>query len=322
MRMAWPRMAPPGSAAVLALNPTLDVSYEVDHLIPGEKVASTNTRFDPGGTGVNVGRALRLLKTPALTCLIVAGEIGTVLQRLVSRELDAPHFVSIRGETRINCTLIDKDQKVQYEIDGIGPSVSPSALEQVISAFLGGCEGCLGVLTGSVGGGVPDTIYGNLVDRMRERAAEAVVDAKGPLLAHAIERRPFLIKPNRSEFATLVGKPLPTLAKVALEARAVQSRGVRFVCVSLGEEGALLAGPDNTYYAAAPPVVVRCTVGCGDAMVAGLTSAFARHAPPIEALRLGLACGSATAEQPGTRLFDPADVERLIAQIEVRELDA
>jgi 6-phosphofructokinase 2 len=57
-------------------------------------------------------------------------------------------------------------------------------------------------------------------------------------------------------------------------------------------------------------------------MVAGLTSAFARHAPPVEALRLGLACGSATAQKPGTQLFDPADVKRLVGRIEVRELDA
>jgi len=48
--MAWPR-----GAAVLALNPTLDVSYEVEHLVPGEKVASTYARFDPGGTGVPCG---------------------------------------------------------------------------------------------------------------------------------------------------------------------------------------------------------------------------------------------------------------------------
>ena len=317
MRMAWPR-----GATVLALNPTLDVSYEVDRLLPGEKVASTHTRFDPGGTGVNVARALRLLETPALTCMIVAGEIGSVLQRLAARELDEPHFVSIPGETRINCTLTEHDRSAQYEVDGIGPAVDPSALQQVITAFLSGCEGCLGVLTGSVGSGVPDTIYGELVERLRERGGEAVVDAKGPLLVHAVEHKPFLIKPNRGEFAALVGKSLPKLTEVVREARALQSRGVRFVCVSLGEEGAILAGPDNTYYSAAPAVSVRCTVGCGDSMVAGLTSAFARHAPPVEALRLGLACGSATAQKPGTQLFDPADVKRLVGRIEVRELDA
>ena len=317
MRMAWPR-----GAAVLALNPTLDVSYEVEHLVPGEKVASTHARFDPGGTGVNVGRALRLLGTPTLTCLIIAGEVGAMLQRLVARELDEPRFVAIPGETRINCTLVEKDQSTQYEIDGIGPNVSPSALQEVISQFVAGCEGCLGVLTGSVGSGVPDTIYGELVDRLRSRAAEAVVDAKGLVLAHAVEHKPFLIKPNRAEFTELVGKPMPTLAKVAHEARAVQARGVRFVCVSLGEDGALLAGPDNVYYAPAPRIKVRCTVGAGDSMVAGLTSAFTRHASPAEALRLGVACGSGTAEKPGTQLFDPGDVKRLSAQIEVRELDA
>ena len=263
MRMAWPR-----GAAVLALNPTLDVSYEVEHLEPGKKVASTHARFDPGGTGVNVGRALHVLGTPALTCLIIAGEVGAMLQRLVTRELDEPRFVAIPGETRINCTLFEKDQSTQYEIDGMGPNVSPSALQEVISQFLAGCEGCLGVLTGSVGSGVPDTIYGELVDRLRERAAEAVVDAKGLILAHAVEHKPFLIKPNRAEFAELVGKPMPTLAKVAHEARAVQARGVRFVCVSLGKDGALLAGPDNVYYAPAPRIKVRCTVGAGDSMVA------------------------------------------------------
>ena len=47
--------------AVLTLNPSLDVSYEVPQLIPDQKSRATDTRYDPGGNGVNVGRTLRTL---------------------------------------------------------------------------------------------------------------------------------------------------------------------------------------------------------------------------------------------------------------------
>ena len=307
--------------ATLTLNPCLDVSYEFPSLVADQKVHVEHTRFDPGGNGINIGRALKRLGLTATNCCLLAGEIGHLVERLLEQHVDNLQATRIAGETRINCTILEKDPRVQYELDGIGPHVDAEALEQVVSNFLEGAQGGLGVLTGSIPAGVPEQVYGDLVERLRQRGARAVVDTKGPLLSHALTHHPFLIKPNRYELETLCGRQLPTLEAVAKEARRLQQDGVNHVCVSLGSEGAILVGPDKAYHATAPQVQVRSTVGAGDALLGGLVAAFAQAQDPADALRLGVSCGSGTAEQPGTRLFDRHGLNDLMNQVEIRSLD-
>lgn len=134
---------------------------------------------------------------------------------------------------------------------------------QGLSTFLEGAQGGIGVLTGSLPVGVPVEIYGDLVARLREREALAVVDAKGPMLAHALPHQPFLIKPNRYELEMLCGHKLPSLSAVVKEGRRLQQQGVTYICVSLGGEGAIQVGPRNIYHVKVPQVQVRSTVGAG-----------------------------------------------------------
>ncbi|MCL5980397.1 MAG: PfkB family carbohydrate kinase, partial [Gammaproteobacteria bacterium] len=140
-------------------------------------------------------------------------------------------------------------------------------------------------------------------------------------LAQAVPHRPFLIKPNRYELELLRNRQLPRMEDVASEARAIQREGIQYVCVSLGGDGALLVGPAGSYFAKAPAVAVKSTVGAGDSMVGGLVAALAKGQTAGEALRLAVACGSGTAAQPGTALFSHADLEELLRHTEVTLLD-
>jgi len=306
--------------ATLTLNPTVDVSYVIPTLIADQKVHATQSRFDPGGNGVNVARGLRALSVHAHACVITAGEIGALLKRLLGRHVDELCPVEVDGETRINCTLLQEQPRSQFEVDGIGPRVSAEALEQISEAFLGLSEGGIGVLTGSIPPGVPHDIYAQLAHRLRERHGRAVVDAQSSLLKAALAARPFLIKPNRYELEQLCGRKLPSIEDVAREAQALQRGGVEHVCVSLGGEGALLADATGTYYARAPKVKVVSTVGAGDSMVAGLVCTLAQGEEAAQVLRLAVACGSATADRPGTEIFTRPQALALVDRIQVDRL--
>ncbi|QDU74571.1 6-phosphofructokinase isozyme 2 [Bremerella volcania] len=316
-------MFPPvASIATLTLNPCLDVSYEFPGLVRDEKVRADHTRFDPGGNGINVGRALKQLGAPATNCCILAGEIGELVAQLVGDQLDNLVAARMPGETRINCTILETNPRAQYEVDGIGPTVSAEVLDEVTDRFLAANQAGFGVLTGSLPAGVPETVYGDLVERLRQQGTQAIVDTKGPMLASAIEHGPYLIKPNRHELERHCGRPLPKLEAVVEEARKLQRKGVTYVCVSLGGEGAVLVGPENAYHATAPQVQIRSTVGAGDSLVVGLVAAFAQGHDTAAALRLGIACGSGTAKHPGTSLFTRDDVERLEPEVELTPLNS
>ncbi len=306
--------------ATLTLNPSIDITYTIDHLASDEKAHARHTRLDPGGNGVNVARGLRALGVHATACLVVAGEIGELLERLLRHHAGDLRIVRVKGETRINCTLIQANPPGQFEVDGIGPRLSEDTLDNVVGEFLDAVEDGLGVLAGSVPQGVPHQIYAAIMDRMKRNSAQAVVDTQGELLDRVLDRAPFLIKPNRHELETLCGRSLPKLTDVVDEAQKLHQRGIRHVCVSLGPEGAIWVDGGSAYHAVPPKVKVVSTVGAGDSMVAGIVAGNAFGWEPSETLTLAVACGTATSTKPGTEIFSGPEIMRLMPTVKVEKL--
>uniref|UniRef100_A0A7C3QYB5 1-phosphofructokinase family hexose kinase n=1 Tax=Leptospirillum ferriphilum TaxID=178606 RepID=A0A7C3QYB5_9BACT len=307
--------------ATLTLNPAVDISYDIPRLIPDQKSHASSTRYDPGGNGINVGRALRELHVNARNFCVIGGNSGILFEKLLENQIDHVFCQRVEGETRMNGTIIQSDPPVQYEVTGVGPNVPSSILDDLCLKFIDACRGGVGILAGSIPQGVPEDIYGRLVNRLREEGTLSVVDAHGNLLQNAIHEHPFLIKPNRYELSLLLGRTLSRFEDVAEEARILQRGGISYVCVSLGEEGAILVGPEGSFFAKAPPVIVKCTVGSGDSMLAGLVASLSSGRSQSDALRLAVACGSGTSAQPGTAIFTYDQLNVLLKQTEVMQLD-
>ena len=306
--------------ALLTLNPAVDITYTVPRLIADQKAHALATRFDPGGNGINIGRGLMRLNVRADSFCIIAGETGHMLERLLEHHLDTVHYGRVDGETRINGTILEQDSGTQYEVSGVGPAIPSDQLHALLDTFVRHAGAGFGVLTGSTPPDISEGLYADLVLRIREAGGLPVVDTHHEPLRRAIMAKPFLIKPNRYELETLVGRELSTLEAVAEQARQIQRQGVDYVCVSLGGEGALLVGPQNSYYAEALKVKVLSTVGAGDSMVAGMLAGFVQGLSSADTLRLAVACASGTVQQPGTELFFSDTIKNLSPEIHIREM--
>ncbi|MBN2700647.1 MAG: 1-phosphofructokinase family hexose kinase [Methylothermaceae bacterium] len=307
--------------ATLTLNPAVDVTYEIERLIRDQKAHADATRFDPGGNGINVGRALKRLDVTASNVCLLAGETGQFLERLLGQHIDDPVYVWVDGETRINATILESETATQYEVSGIGPQFPQTILDSLRQRFVGRVGNGYGVVTGSVPPGVSEDVYATFIHPIRAAGGRPVLDAHGALLRRGIEAKPFLIKPNLYELELITGRKLTDIRAVATEAQRIRRSGVDHVCVSLGKEGALLTGTEGTYHAIPPKVKVRSSVGAGDSMVGGLVAGFAREDALDDILRLAVACSVGTVGQPGTELFDPEDLQELSEQIEIRVID-
>lgn len=314
--------SPDPGIAVLALNPAVDISYEIQQLVADRKVRAERTRYYPGGNGINVARSLAELGMPFRCCSVVAGEAGDLLLRLLGDSLGNNHSIfRIAGETRVNATLQQKSPRSQYEVDSSGPEIPPDVLEGVTGCFLAGCADGIGILTGSLPPGVPEDHVRRLAQRIREQGGRAVVDAYGPVLKEALQARPYLLRLNRYVLEMAANQRLESIETIAATARDLQLRGIAIVCISLGNDGAILVDDSNSFHCKAPRMHVQSTVGCGDAMVAGLVTAISRGEDAQAMLRLGVLCGSATAAHPGTELFSREDVEGYAGQLELSTLD-
>ncbi|NOQ93184.1 MAG: hexose kinase [Methylophaga sp.] len=313
--------SPPTRITTLCLNPALDVTYHVSKLIPEQKSRSDAARHDPGGNGINIGRALKRMLIDAHTFCIVAGDVGQLLQHLLEQQLDNVYYEHVDGETRINSTIIELDTQTQYQVTDAGTAIPQAQLHRVIDDFVKLTAQGFGIITGSCQPNIPHDLYATLVERVNALGGKAVVDTHGEALKLAIAAKPFLIKPNRYELETIIGHELPNIIDVATEARKIQQHSVSHVCVSLGDEGAILVGPDNSYYAKALDVPINTTVGAGDSMVAGLVTGFSLGLTPEQALRYGIACGAGTVMHPGTELFSGDELAGFRQQVVVETLD-
>ena len=308
--------------SVLALNPAVDISYEIPQLLEYQKVRASKTWYHPGGNGINITRALTELAVPARCCSVIAGESGDLLLNLLGHTLDDRHtWFRVPGETRLNTAILQHSPPGQYEITSIGPEIPPDVLTEVCDCMLDYAGEGIAVLSGLLPPGVPDSTYQELVERVNKQGGKAVVDTHGEVLEMAIEAKPWLVRLNRHILEMSMKRRMDTARDIAEAARTIQQRGLEFVCVTLGDEGAVLVDADNSYYCNAPKVHKQSTVGCGDSVISGLIASALKGETPQQMLRLGVSCGSATASHPGTELFSRDELEAVIATVEVTQLD-
>lgn len=307
---------------VLAINPALDVGYELPQLIADRKVSADKTYYHPGGNGINVSRGLAELGIPLQCCSVLGGVSGDVVLRLLGDSLGPNHRVfHVDDETRLNVTLLQQNPPGQYEVDSRGPEVPAALLEEITAWVLDNSGDGYTVLSGSLPPGVPDDYYRRVATRVREQGGRAVVEAHGAALGEALEARPWLVRLNQYVLEMTINRSMESIEDVAAAGRELQQRGIELVCISLGARGAILVDADGSYHCSAPRVRVHSTVGCGDSLVAGLLAAASRGGDVQEMLRLGVTCGSATASHQGTELFTRTEVEGADYELEVTTYD-
>jgi len=93
------------------------------------------------------------------------------------------------------------------------------------------------------------------------------------------------------------------------------------VVVSMGAEGAMLVTSTFAKQIKPPLVERKSTVGAGDSMVAGIVYSLYNEKSLIDAIRYGVACGTAATLNPGTELCRREDVEKITPNVEIIDLD-
>jgi len=308
--------------SVLALNPSVDISYQISQLLAYQKARANQTWYHPGGNGINIARALSELGVPANCCSIIAGESGDLLLKLLGDSFGDRHKpIRVDGETRLNTTIMQQNPPGQYEITSLGPEIPAAALASVTDCFLKQTGNGIAVLSGLLPPGVPDDTYRKLTEQVKQQGGRVVLDAHGEPLLKALEAKPWLLRLNHYVLEITMKRRMDSSEQVAEVARSIQQQGVDYVCVTLGDKGAVLVDADNSYHCEAPKIHKQSTVGGGDSLVSGLIATALKKQTPQQMLRFGVICGSATAGHPGTELFTRDEIETENVELEVAALD-
>jgi 6-phosphofructokinase 2 len=304
-------------AATLTINPALDTSTSVDHVVVDRKLRCSIPAHDPGGGGINVARVLGTLGTEAVAVYPAGGPMGEMLTGLLAAEGLNQLPVEIAGWTRENFTVREIVTNQQYQFTMPGPALSREEQDRCLEALTGPDDPPdYVVISGSLPPGVPADFYARVVRRGHQEGFKVVVDTSGDPLRLAAQEGAHVLKPNLPELESLVGRELHTESDQEAAAREVLAHGpIEAVVASLGAGGALLATRENTVRFRAPTVRVQSRVGAGDSMVGGIVHGLIAGYSMVDATRLGVAAGSATVMLPGTQLCRREDVDRLFARL-------
>lgn len=287
--------------ATITLNPSIDRTLQVEHLVPGGLNRVQQKIDHPSGKGINVSRALQRLDEPTQALGLIGGDTGRWLVAAL-KKLGIPFdYVEVKGETRINLKIWAAADEQETEINEPGPRVTGAELAAFRNRVLAQArEWDWVVISGSVPPGTPATYCGELVEAARSRGARVVLDTSGPSLREGLKARPDMIKPNRAEAEELLGCEIKTKAEAKAAVRRFLELGIPYVILTLGKEGALYGHGGQIAWGIPPEVPVRTTMGCGDSTIAGTLHGLMQGESFLEAMRWGLAVGAAAATTWGT----------------------
>ena len=278
----------------VTLNPSIDYVVHLDRLVDGITNRTSGEEYYFGGKGINVSHVLAELDLDSTALGFVAGFTGEAIEKGTARERVKTDFIHLKqGVSRINVKI---KSETETEINGQGPHIDDEALEQLMRKTDAIADGDTLIISGSIPKSMPDDVYERILERLKGRSIRIVVDATKKLLVNSLKYRPFMIKPNRQEISEIFGVEVNDEQTTLTYARELQRMGAANVLVSLGGDGAMLLDEfGEVHRAGTVRGRVLNTVGSGDSMVAGFVAGYIRTNDYAYALRLGSACGNATA---------------------------
>ena len=306
----------------VTMNPAVDQTLVLQKFVAGDTLRVMSSRTDPGGKGVNGSRVIRELGGESIAMGFAPGGLGRyVVQELEEAGIETD-FVPTMGETRTNIALLDEARHGTTILSAPGPQTDPAALDELRARLRARLQpGDWLVLAGSIPPPLTADIYNEIIHEASEKGVHTVLDADGAALAAGAAAHPEMLKGNRREMERLLGRHLDDEGSMLEAARQLQDSGVEKVVVTRGREGAIAAADHHYLRGVAPRVRAVSAVGSGDAFLAGVVLTLSRSGQMEEALRLGVAAGTAAVLTQGTEPCRRREVDILLSRVKVHPIE-
>ena len=278
----------------VTFNPALDYLMYVSELQSEDINRTEKEQLFYGGKGINVSVILTRLGVKNKALGFLAGFSGHQLENMLNADSIENDFVYLKkGYTRINVKI---KSKKETDINACGPEITADDIQELFKKIENlEKDDCL-VLAGSIPKSLPDNIYEKILDKLNGKGIDFVVDATGDLLKNVLKYKPFMIKPNHHELGEIFSTEIKTLDEIKKYGKMLQDMGARNVLISRGKDGAALLDENGEIHTMGNvPGKIVSSVGCGDSMVAGFLAGYYQTKDYAYALKLGSACGNATA---------------------------
>ncbi len=277
----------------------------------------------PGGKGLNMMRAVKILGGQPLSMGLLGGHTGRMVAAMAREAGYEAEWTWFDGETRTCIIIADADgvSTVINESGQVGSSdwralvddVCRVAEKQRVSAIC---------FCGSVPEGAPADAPADAIQRLKDLGKRVWIDTSGRVLSNAIAAKPFAIKVNAEELAAAMKFDAQERTEVIAAAKDLLNDGIQILVVSLGAEGALLFAKDVLLKATPPRIQPVDPIASGDCLHAGIVTALARGESHAEAIRSGVAAGAVNALYAGGAQFAYSHYLQILSETRVENLSS
>jgi len=305
----------------LTVNPAIDRIIGVDRLAFEDRAYIKSSRESAGGRGINSSSVVHSFGGQTLAVLTSGGDQGKRLESYLIQCGIPIAVVTIDADIRTNFTITDK-HGLTVNLNEAGPTLTPDEVERVERTVRDSLDRASWLLLcGSLPPGVPPSFYGKLIGIARQKKVKTLLRANGEALREGLEARPTVAAPSQLEAERLLGRTLLTRSHYMEAAERIRTMGPESVALSLGSRGAVGAFADGLMEVQPPAIEAVCPIGAGDALTAAYAWAMRRKPNHADALRWGVAAGTASARLPGMSFASLAQTEEMYRKVEVRRVE-
>ena len=310
----------------VTMNAAFDRTVTVPNFQLGQRHRASQVLTLAGGKGVNIARALKRLDVPVAATGLAGGRTGVRIIEELTAEAILNDFVRISEESRTSTAVVDPTANSYTEINEWGPHVREEELvflQEKLHYLARGAD--VVVFAGTLPRGVGEDFYAEAIRDLARRGVRAVLDSEGEPLRLGARAEPFLVSPNQAEAESLVGQEFTDEQDFVQALEVIAELGARNVLITQASGCFALIREERAakrFRATAPQVEALSAVGAGDVLLAGFLAArFEEERPAEDALRAAGAAGAASTLEVGAGRFEPREAGRLVAGVEVVELE-
>jgi 1-phosphofructokinase family hexose kinase len=303
------------------MNPAIDRTIAVDRLAFDDRAYILSSKDSPGGRGINAAAVIHSFGGETLAIVPAGGERGARFESFMDHCGFPVVTVPIRNDVRLNFTVTDR-HGLTIKLNESGPRIDRgelTSIEGTVDSYLGNASWLM--LCGSLPPGVPADFYAQLIQRAQKRGVKTLLDTDGDALTRGVEAGPTVVTPNQQEAERLLNTVLLTRSHSMAAVRKVQAMGASSVILSLGSRGAIGASGSGMWEVSPPRVDAISPIGSGDALAAATTWSLARGDSFSDALRWGVAAGSAKAKLPGMTFATLDQTREVYADADLRWIE-
>jgi len=264
----------------------------------GETVFGISFNQYAGGKGANQAVCAARLKTGV--CFL--GKVGNdsygdfMLREMKRSGVDVSRIEICEQSTGVAIISVDtKGQNSIIVVSGANYSVDRAYLDRHIGAI----ESCDILLAQHE---IPlDTTEHAFMLAKKLNKTTILNPAPAKALSEAMIAATDILVPNEYELARLSGMQCQSLAEISLAARALMSKGVKSIIVTLGKQGVMLVSNGIEQVFPSFSVAAVDTTAAGDSFLGGFATEYMRTGDMAQAITFGQMVASYTVQHEGAQ---------------------